>query len=259
MDPVEEIEFISRSEHRVEILEQLLDSSPKTRHEFRESLDASRSTVSRCLKALEEQRWITQNGRRYTLTPSGEILAKQYLSLVDTIERTDELSAFLERFPYENFDFELRDIADASVTTSTPTDPYAPVRAHVNIFEEVDKFKTMIRSIDPEIVRTAKEQMQDRDFELEILITDEVAAKLPGSESETLLAEMMEMEGVRLFVYDGTLPFYLGYGEDTVHIGVEDGNGYPLALLKTTNPSMKDWGVDVYRTHREQAREMHEV
>jgi predicted transcriptional regulator len=259
MDPIEEIEFLSRSEHRVEILERLLDADPKTRHEFRECLNASRSTVSRCLNALQERGWITRDGRRYTLTPSGEIVIKQYRSLVDTIEMTDELSAFLDRFPNERFGFELRDITDASVTTSTPTDPYAPVRAHVDIFEEVAEFSTMIRSIDPEIIRTAKEQMHDRDFELEMIITDEIASALPGSESETLLSEMLAMDRFRLFVHDDSLPFYLGYNEDVVHIGVENENGYPLALLKSTNPSMIDWGIDVYTDHREKAREIHEV
>lgn len=259
MDPIDHIGFIARSNHRIEILDLLLNSAPMTRHEFRQRLDASRSTVVRSLSALEERGWITREGREYVLTPTGEIVASRFLSLVDAIETTEELASFLEWFPVSEFDFDLEDIEGASVAVSTPEDPYAPARAQARPFEEVEVFRAMLPSIDAEVARAVHGQLVERGFDLELIVTEEVADRMTESEYVEMMGEMDRSGNCRVLVYDGGFPFYLGIGDEVVQIGVEDDEGYPQALLETDTDSIGAWATTVYEDHRKQARELDEL
>lgn len=259
MDPIEHVAFVARSEHRLRVLEHLLESGSTTRYEFRDRIDASRSTVTRSLSALEDRGWITKSGNAYELTAAGQIVTDRFLSLTDAIETTEELSAFLKWFPTAEFDFSLEDIADETVITSTKADPYAPARAHLNMFEDINSFRGMLPSVDVEVARKVRGQIAERDLDIEMIVTEEIAETMAGNEYAEIIREMQEMGQFRVLVCESELPFYLGISNGRVQIGVENDEGYPQALLETPTDAMETWARDVYEDYRNRSRELEKV
>lgn len=78
---IRRIAFLSRSPTRVRVLERLLRDGECRRRDLRETLDASRSTVSRTLSTLEDRDWVARTEAGYRLTPAGAVVAEGYLEL----------------------------------------------------------------------------------------------------------------------------------------------------------------------------------
>lgn len=236
------------------VLEHLLESGPATQRELRDCLETSRSTVTRALQALEEEEWIESMGEEYRLTPIGTVIAEEFLDLVDTVRMTDELSSFLQWFPYAEYDIDLAALTDAEVTVNTDSDPYAPARRHFEILKSADRLRCLLPSIDLEGCRIVHERILDGEFESEMVVTPGIGDTIESGEFAPLFREQLESGGLTVRVAEGPLPFYLGIADDgRVQIGVEDEEGFPRALLETTDDSIREWAEEVYSEYRNEA------
>jgi len=254
MDPVEQISFLSRSKTRVGVLERLRADGATTQRDLRDRLDASRSTITRSLTALEEHGWIEQTDQSYQLTPKGEIVAEEFTSLVDSVRVVDELSTFLRWFPYREFSVDISDLRDGEVTSAGSADPYAPARKQTELLEEVDSFRGWLPSLDIEGTRVVHEQITERAFEAEVVVSEAVEDTIEAGEYATLFGEMISTDRLTVLVVEKELPFYLGLSGEIVQIGVEDDEGFPRALLQTTAHPVRNWAADIYGSYRERAR-----
>lgn len=255
--PIDQIAFLSRSESRVRVLEQLRSNGPMTQREFREQLDTSRSTVARTLSQLEEHGWLSQTGDTYTLTPTGRLVSEQFLSLVESLRMAEELAPFLDWFPYAEYPLDLDCLTDAEITPSTDADPYAPGRKQTEFIDEQESIRFFLPSIELEGARTAHEQIMDGDLSAEFVVSAAVADRIVTGEFATLFRAEIETGRMEIYAVDGNLPFYLGLGEDaTVQLGVEDGDGFPRALLEVENESLRMWAEGVYDEHLARAEFM---
>lgn len=253
--PTEHISFLSRSTARIGILRLLLDSGPATQREIRGRLDTSRSTVTRALSAHEKREWIQQEDGEYQLTTMGRIITEEFLELVESIRMTTDYSAFLQNFPYDEFDFDVDELSSAEITTSTTGDPYAPARKQTEILEAVDRFRAVLPSIDLEGVKVVHDQIMNEKLEVEIIVSSSVEETISSGEFAPLFREKTQTGRLTVYVYDGELPFYLGLGdEQRTQIGVEDNEGFPRALLDTTTGATRGFGEDVYRDFRDRSR-----
>lgn len=253
-DPVEQVAFLARSETRVRLLERLLEAGPSTQRDLRDHLDASRSTVTRSLSALEERGWIEQSQGVYRLTPPGEVVTDEFTSLLESIRTTDELSVFLDWFPYAEYSLDVSRLRGAEITSAGPPDPYAPARKQTELLERVDRFRGFLPSLDIEGTRVVHEQITERGFEAEIVVSESAEATIGSGEYAELFREQVSTGRLTVLVVDDDLPFYLGVAEGVVQIGVEDDEGFPRALLETTDESVREWATDVYERFRDRAR-----
>jgi predicted transcriptional regulator len=260
MEPIEHVEFLSRSEHRISVLRHLRESGPTTKREFREELSASRSTVTRSLSALEERGWITSNSDTYELTPAGRGITDQYLDLTDAVELTEELSPILELVSASELDFDIEHLSDATVTESTDSDPYAPVRKHMAAFEEAQSIRSVLPSVDLEVAQTFRDRLEDPGFSGVLVVTAEIAHRFAQPEYEAVVNDMLDAENCDILVSEEDFPYYLGILEgETVQIGIEDGQGYPRALLETDDVAVYEWAMDEFDRYRERASPMEDV
>ncbi|MHB9285552.1 helix-turn-helix transcriptional regulator [Halobacteriales archaeon Cl-PHB] len=254
-DPVSQIAFVARSDARVQVLEELLESGPATQRDLRDCLDTSRSTVTRALQALAEEDWIESSGDAYRLTPVGTVIAAEFLDLVDTVRMTEELSSFLRWFPIAENDLELAALTDAEVTTRSDSDPYAPARKHLGILETATSLRSLLPSIDIEGAKLVHDRILGGEFESEMVVSPSVAETIETGEFAPLFREQIESGGLTVHVADGELPFYLGIAYDgRVQIGVEDDEGFPRALLETTDETVWEWADGVYQEMQNSAR-----
>lgn len=56
-DPLEDLEFLTRSAHRIPILEKLAER-PRERADLQQEVEVSRTTVSRTLSEMEQKGWV---------------------------------------------------------------------------------------------------------------------------------------------------------------------------------------------------------
>ncbi|WP_302082022.1 helix-turn-helix transcriptional regulator [Salinibaculum rarum] len=252
---IDTLSFLTRSEPRTRILLQLLSSGSTSRRQFRDRFSVSRSTITRALTALEERGLVGHDGATYHLTPTGRIVAETIADAVDTFEVTDELSTFLEWFPYSDHDISLDELSAADITVSTDVNPYAPSRKHAKTVSEHDQFRMLLPSIDLQVARSTDDRLKNGDLELEMIVTPEVEETISTGEFASLLREQIECGSMTVLVSPEPIPFYLGLsGSGTVQVGVEDDEGFPRAVLTAETDALRSWGERVYEQFRADAR-----
>ncbi|MEF8786046.1 MAG: HTH domain-containing protein [Haloarculaceae archaeon] len=252
---IDTLSFLTRSEPRTRILLQLLSSGSLSRRQFRDRLSVSRSTITRALAALEERALVGHDGETYHLTPTGRIVAETIADAVDTLEVTDDLSTFLEWFPYSEYDIDLDELRAADIIVSTDVDPYAPSRRHAESVGEHDQFRMLLPSIDLQLARSTDDRLKNGDLELELIISPEMEETISTGEFASVLREQIESGSMTVLVSPDPIPFYLGLaGSGTVQIGVEDEEGFPRAVLETDTESVRSWCETVYQQFRADAR-----
>lgn len=260
MGPIEHVEFLSRSEHRVAVLRHLRESGPTTKREFREELAASRSTVTRSLSALEERGWIASNSDEYRLTAAGREVTDRFLYLTEAVELTEKLSPVLEWVPASEFGFDIERLSDATVTESTDSDPYAPVRRHVAAFEEAQTFRGLLPSVDLEVARTFRDQVADPEFSGDVVVTRDIADRFHRPEYEPVVDDLLAEDDCRLLVSETDIPFFLGITDgEGVQIGIEDDQGYPRAILETDDGMVREWASDMFERYRVDAIPLEDI
>lgn len=255
MGAIETISFIVRSESRVRILERLLHAGSATQRELRTELDASRSTVARSLSAFEEYGWVEHDAGSYRLTPIGSHIIEGVLELVETVRTTDELASFAAWFPFSEFELDIEQLQDVEITSHTDGDPYAPGRAQTEFLRTAGRFRGFLSSIDLEGTKLVHEQIVNEELDAEIVVSPDVERTIETGEFAPLFREQIETGRLTVLVADGNLPFYLGVAADcSVQIGVEDDDGFPRALLESSDGSVSEWAKHVYREYRASAR-----
>jgi predicted transcriptional regulator len=83
--PLDTIEYLARSDHRVEVLD-AIRTTPRTREEIRDLTDASRVTAGRIIADLEDRGWIVRRGTEYEATTSGRFVAREFSRLMRNLE-----------------------------------------------------------------------------------------------------------------------------------------------------------------------------
>jgi predicted transcriptional regulator len=251
---VEEAAFLVGSPNRVQLLAELYESDRCSRDALRAAVDASRTTVQRNLTALEDRGWVRRSGRQYRLTPCGELVAAEVLSFADATATAKRLRDVLQWLPREEFDFDLRLLADASITQATSSDPYAPVHRQAATMESAERFCGLLPSVSPTALNAAHHRISDGDGEWTFIVAaDSLAALESRPASAAPLLDCAGADCVEVYSYAGDVPFYLGVSGQHVQLGVEDDEGVPRGLVETDHDRVRGWADDVVARYRRQA------
>ena len=135
--PLEEIEFLARSTNRVEVL-QLLATRPHTRRSLATATGASQATLGRILEDFAERSWVRHDGSEYVATATGGLVADGVAELVAILETEAKLRDVVAYLPAEAMGFDLRRLADATVTIPSRTRPSAPLQRVLEAMGEAD-------------------------------------------------------------------------------------------------------------------------
>ena len=90
---LDEIEYLSRSENRVQVLK-LLTRDALTRRELQNEIGASQATLSRILQDFERRQWIQKRGPVYETTALGSWVADCLSALQQALSVSDDLQEF---------------------------------------------------------------------------------------------------------------------------------------------------------------------
>lgn len=240
-------------EQRLGILEQLRDEATDKRT-LVETLDCSRSTVDRGVRELESSGLVDYEDGEYRLTTFGRLAVDEYREFDERIETLDRLKPALTWLPVKELGFDLGCLHDAEVVVSTPNDPYAPANRHADVMADAASFRGLLPGIglsQMEVGRTAISDGQRQRVVVEQGVADAIRDRSHYAERVT---ELLDSGRVEISVYDGSLPYFLGLYDETVHVGVENADGIPQALVETDAEEVWTWAESVYADYERQAR-----
>lgn len=253
--PLDDIAFLSRSNHRIAVLTELAEG-PRTRRKLREAVGVSRPTLGRVLAGFEERSWIARDGDVYAVTPIGRVLVEEFTDLMGTVEALQELGELAPRLPLEEMDFDLRRLADATITTPSPRDATAHVRREEALAEQAEEIRFFCNSAHPHMMRVYRDRIVEQGQRLEgVIAGDAMDAAADDPEMRDLLRDMIASDRTTIHRYDGTFPAMVGVLGETAVITPLGRSGLPLGMIETDDEVVFEWveaTIDAYKADAEE-------
>lgn len=216
---------------------------------------ASRTTLQRNLDALESKGWIeTSPPRKYSLTLGGRCIADRFAELVETVKATETLSPNLHCFLADEFDFDIRLIADADVVNANEPRPYAPIDRQISLMEATDSFRWLLSTVGLQSMRVVHSCVINHHERHEIVIDPTVVDMFrSNSRYMDLVEDLLSSDTCSVFVAEKTVPFYLGISESRAQIGVHSDNGLLRSLVDCEQDDFREWSISTFATYKEHA------
>lgn len=250
---LEEIEFLALSSNRVEVL-RFLASAPHTRGELASETGASQATLGRIIEDFEERSWIHREGGRYVTTATGRIVADGFTDLLDIFDTERQLRDIVRYLPTDAMEFDLRHLADATITAPSQMRPNAPVQRLLSLLRDADDVRVFSHAFNDQTLTVIKERVTagEQTFKgvfsrgaIEALISDDTLRH----RLRTLLAE----DAASLRVRPEGIPVAAMIADDVVHMLLRDGNGVIQASIDTDEPVVRSWASDAFDRYWESA------
>jgi predicted transcriptional regulator len=254
--PIDDIEFLTRSAHRVGVLEALAES-PRDRTDLRAITGASSPTMGRVLADFEARRWIERDGPTYELTRLGAFVTEQFTTLSEAMATERKLRDVWRWLPREMPGFSVELFADAVVSFPGPNYPYEPVERVTQLIEGTEVMRgfgtTVFKSVNNEAICRAVVGGMDYEYVYSPEVLEATVAWDPESVAETAACE-----NCTVLLHDG-LPDEdrcgLGIFDDRIGICCHDAEtGMLEAVVDTDAPEAREWATSVFERYRGEAR-----
>lgn len=253
--PVEELVFLARSPHRIQLLTQL-SREERTRRELRDATGISQPTLGRILGDFEQRQWISNNhDGTYALTPLGAMLADAVDDLLGVLDAIDQLAGLAEHLPLERLEFDLSHLSTSTITTPSSADPLA----HMRRFDELAAHASTVEMFSNVLSCTPAHEPSDGDKEFlaqvdELVVTDEaLRTDLDDPDLRAWLYGRIEDGDLSLYSYDGTADFLFGIFDESVGIVPIDDTKMPCGLIETEADAIRTWASDTFEEYRRRA------
>ncbi len=250
--PVEELVFLARSPHRVQLLTQL-STEKRSRRDIQETTGISQPTLGRILGDFEQRHWISNNhDGTYALTPLGAMLADTVDDLLCVLETIGQLQHLCEHLPLEQLEFDLKYLTRATITTPTSADPLA----HMRRFDELAAGASTVKMVSNVLSCAPTHTTSDADRELfthvdEIIVTeDALTSDLDNAALREWLNEQIEDGHLSLYKYDGSAEFLFGIFDTCIGIVPIDGTEMPCGLIESGAEPIREWATDLFDVYQ---------
>ncbi|MFW6318218.1 MAG: helix-turn-helix transcriptional regulator [Halorubrum sp.] len=251
--PLEEIEFLARSTNRVEVLRSLA-TRPHTRGELAATTGASQATLGRVLEDFAERSWVTREAGKYVATATGELVADGIDDLVAVLETEGKLRDVVAYLPTAEFGFDLRRLADATVTVPSRTRPSAPLQRVLEGMEGAGTLRAVSHTLNEQSLATAHSRVTDgrQTFEA-VLSSSALEALAADGELWARVRALADHDDAAIRVADGAVPLSVTIADDTVYLLVRDEGGILRAAIHTDDSAVRDWAAATFSDYREHA------
>lgn len=256
-EPLDDIEFLSRSINRVTVLEEV-SSHPQTRAGLEASTDVSKVTIGRILDDLLDRGWIVKTGDTYKTTPIGEVIAADFSQLRTTVETAQKLRSIA---PYlSEIQFDVRCLDDATITVSDPADPMAPFERPIELLRGAERARFLSRMISPVVLEVVHEAVVEGDLSIEAVLSDSVRERIESDqEMTTWTRDILDSTRAHAYLSEETTPFEAAMIDDVVAILVTDGDDIVRGFIETTDATVQQWFDAEFESHQESARPLRPV
>jgi len=251
--PLEEIEFLARSTNRVEVL-QLLAARPHTRRELATATGASQATLGRILEDFAERSWVRRDGSEYVATATGELVADGVEALVSVFETEAKLRDVVAYLPTTELGFDLRHLADATVTVPTRTRPSAPLQRVLDAMADATTLQAFSHTLNEQSLATALDRVTAGEQTFEAVLSATAIEALAADDTLwSQLRALAESDDAEIRVRREEVPVAVTVTDGTVYLLVRDSGGILRASLHTDDPAVREWAADAFSGYWEAA------
>ncbi|MFC6824902.1 helix-turn-helix transcriptional regulator [Halopelagius fulvigenes] len=250
---LEEIEFLALSSNRVEVL-RLLSDGPRTRNELASETGASQATLGRILGDFEERSWVRREGSKYEATATGRLVSRGFTDLLEILETEGELRGIVRYLPTRAMDFDLRHLADATITVPSETRPNAPVQRVLDLLDDADEVRAFSHAFNEQSLTVVQERTTagEQTFEA-VLSRHAVSALAEDSTLRRRLESLLDADAAEIRTRNEDIPLAVTIVDDVVHLLVRDGSGVLRASVDTDDETVRSWARDTFDEYWESA------
>ena len=252
--PLDDIEFIARSKHRISALE-ALSERPQSRDELSAVTGASPSTIGRMLREFEDRHWIRRNEHQYEATELGAFVTAGITELVDRIETGQKLSDVWQWLPIEAMGFTIEMASDAVVTVAESDSPYGPVNRFASLLREAEEFRFV--GFDVALLEPCRDELRRRivdGMQTEIIDPPSVAKYILSTYGEHC-AESLESDDFSVLLHDELPPYGVSLFDRRIAIsGYNPDSGTVQVLIDTDAKAAREWAEATFESYRDEAR-----
>ncbi|MFP9192633.1 helix-turn-helix transcriptional regulator [Natronosalvus vescus] len=254
--PLEEIEYLVSSDHRVGVLKALMREHCD-RDDLRTATGASSPTMSRILADFEDHQWIERTGQTYQLTGLGAFVADQFVEFEQAMAYQRRLREVWSWLPHEIDGFSVELFTDVVISRPGPGYPYKPVE---RLTELIATANTM-RGFGMALLKSGNlepffDQVQNG-LECEYIYPPAVFDELLTWDEERVVETATRANYTVLLHDDLPLDDRCGIClfDDRVSICCYDSEtGALQSLVDTGSDEMRAWAVSYYEQFREAAQ-----
>jgi len=250
--PIDDISYLTRSEHRVPTLV-ALSSRPRSRSELWEMAGVSSSTIRRTLTEFEKRDWIYKEEYKYETTQLGAFVASAMVNVIERIETEQKLRDVWDWLPGEESDFTIEMCSEATVTVPDATDPSRPVNRFISLFEETNRFR--FAGLDVAMLESCKDELCEQvidGMQTEFINPPRVAEYIRSNCPE-LISETLESGNLTIRLHDELPPYGVGLLDDRVAVCGYDPDGVTVRVLVDTDATdAREWAEAFYDSYRRQ-------
>lgn len=246
---LEEIEFLALSANRVEVLRVLSEAS-YTRHELEKRIDASQPTLGRIIRDLTDRQWIAYDGEKYAATETGRLVAEEFTDLWETLETELKLREVIEWLPTEAMEFDLRHLADATITIPSQMRPGAPVQRVLELLRQSDHVQIFSYAFNEQSLDVIQQQTVDGMQTFEgVFSPSAVDAIAHDSTLRQQLRELIAADAAEIRLHDEPIPLAATITDESVHLLLRDEDGLLHAALDTDNETVLLWARETHEQY----------
>lgn len=254
ISPLDDIEFLARSEHRITALAALA-RRPQSRVDLLEMTGISRSTIGRTLHEFEKRQWITKDGHQFEATQLGRFVAAGMRELIDRLETEQQLRDVWQWLPSETSGFTIEMASDAVVTVAEADDPYGPVNRFVSLLRETDRFRFV--GYDVALLEPCKDELRQRildGMQTEVIDPPSVARYILSTYKDHC-SETLESGNLTVQMHEELPTYGISLFDDRIAIsGYNTESGTVKILLDTDASKAREWAESTYESYRREAR-----
>lgn len=251
--PLDDVEFLARSDHRVTALTALA-RRPQSRADLRAMTGVSQSTIGRTLRAFEDRNWIRRDGKYYEATQLGSYVAAGIRELIDRLETERSLRDVWQWLPGEASGFTVEMCSGATLSVAGVDDPYRPVNRFASLLRGTDQFRFL--GVDVALLDPCRDEFCRRTVDgmrAEVIASPTVAEHVRSTHPEQF-TEALETGNLTVRLHDGLPPYGVGILDDqTVVSGCDPVSGAVQVLVDTDAADARAWAESVYEAYRREA------
>ena len=228
-----------------------------TKPELVEKLDASRSTIDRAIRDLEDVECIESSDGRYRPTTTGQLALLEYDDYVSKTDTIDHATAFVNELPAES-PIDCAMLRGCEITLSEPHAPELALQSSIDVFDRA----TTMRGLAPVVLtlypKLIGDQVAAGDLTVEIVAQQNVVDSLAALDGNNG-AQMTETDAVSIYSTTDSLPYALWIMEtseqDVAGITAYADGSVHGVLTNDSDVALR-WAQDQYQTYKSRATRM---
>ncbi|MFC6976160.1 helix-turn-helix transcriptional regulator [Halomicroarcula sp. GCM10025709] len=241
-----EIEFLALSPNRVTVLSALA-AGHHTRSELADRTGASQATLGRILADFEDRAWVRRESGGYVATATGRLVAEGFDDLLGIVETERDLRGIVDYLPTDAIDFDLRELAAATITTPTQTRPNAPLQRLVDMLSDADTVSAFSHTFNDQSLGAVQEQVREHGQTFRGVFSRtaiETLADDPGLRDR--LVALLSADGAEIRLREERIPLAAMVTDDVVFLLLRDEDGILRAGIDTDAGAVRAWADETF-------------